>query len=281
MSCKNKKDGIKSCNTLIDKVEPLLTIKELKDRWLFGILPIIDEEGKHMSDETLIGYIETAVSMLEHDLDMSIVPAEVCEEKDYFANDYYEWGFMQLNNLPVIDITSIQVTYLRDINGEPETVLDIPTNWVRVRHHDGLVRLVPNNRFPANLAVGGNGSWFPELFNRHANVPQLWTVKYTHGFGDGKVPVIINMAIGLLASIMAMNIAGDLKLGSGIASQSLSIDGLSQSVNTTASAENHTYSAKVEAAYHQLFGDKGENPRNRGIMGILRDYYQAQRMNII
>ena len=276
-----KRDGIQSCNTLLDRVEPLLTVKNLKDKWLFGVLPIIDEEGVELSDETLQSYIETAVSMLEHDLDIAITPREVCEEKDYFANDYYEWGFMQLNNIPVIEIVSMQVTYLRDAAGVPESVLDIPPNWVRFREHDGLVRLVPNNKFPANLSVGANGSWFPELFNRNSHVPQMWTVKYKHGFKDGAIPVMINMAIGLLASIMAMNIAGDLKLGSGIASQSLSIDGLSQSVNTTASAENHTYSAKVEAAYHQLFGDKGENARNRGVMGILRDYYQAQRMNII
>ena len=43
------------------------------------------------------------------------------------------------------------------------------------------------------------------------------------GFKDGKVPMAINMAIGNMAAIQALHIAGDLVLGAGIASSSLSV----------------------------------------------------------
>lgn len=274
-------DGIVSCNNITKRLESLITVDKLKAKWLFGV-NIIDNAGNSMPDSTLQEYINTAVSMLEHDLDIPISPRKIREEKDYFANDYWEWGYFQLNNYPVISVESIRVEYLAEKNpdtGEivPVNVLDIPPEWYRLRQHDGLIRLIPNNRFPANLQIDAGGSFFPELFRRHSMVPQLWGIEYTAGFEGGKIPVLINTAIGLIAGIMALNIAGDLILGAGIAGSSLSLDGLSQSIQTTSSAENHGYSAKVKEYQSILFGD----PRNPGILKSLRQFYQGERLNII
>ena len=268
-------------NNLMRRTEPLLTPAKLKERFLFGV-EIIDNEGNELSEETLQAYIDMAVSELEHDLDIPIVPTEICEEKDYFSNDYYGWGYFQLNTLPLIQMKEMNVVYLEDDPSTPasqgEVVLEIPQSWWRVREHDGIVRLVPNNRFPARLAVDNAGAFFPELFRRNGHVPNLWRIKYDAGFKDGCVPMAINAAVGLMASIYALNIAGDLVLGAGIASSSLSIDGLSQSINTTSSAENHAYSAKVLQYGNQLFGP---NERTPGILDKLRRYYQGQNFNII
>lgn len=277
-----EKDGIRECNDQLGYLQPIINVQELKDRWLFGTSQnLIDNDGNEMTDETLQNFIDSAISMLEHDLDISITPKCTREEKDYFANDYWEWGYFQLNNVPIIKINSIKVEYLSERNpdtGEilPVNVLDVPPEWWRIREHDGLIRLIPNNRFPANLQIGAGGSFFPELFRRHSMVPQLWGIEYEHGFKNGKVPSVINMAIGLLAAIMALNIAGDLILGAGIAGSSLSLDGLSQSVQTTSSAENHGYSAKVKEYQGQLF-----DPKKGGIIEKLRKYYQGETLNII
>lgn len=217
---------------------------------------------------------------METYLDISIVEREEIEEKDYFGSDYQDWGYFQLNNIPVCKVESIQVTYLRDQFGQPETALNIPPNWIRLREHDGVIRLVPNNAFPAQLAIDAGGSFFPELFRRHSNVPQLWTIKYKAGFCDGMVPALINLAIGQLAAIFALNNSADLILGQGIASQSLSLDGLAQSITSTSSAENTNNSAKVKEYYKVLFGDTINSP-NRGIMRILHDYWQGSTINII
>lgn len=283
-------DGIKECNDLETAVEPLINVEELKKRWLFGVLPIVDEHGNELSDESLQAYLNAAVSIVEHDLDISMVPRRVVEEKDYSENDYYEWGYFHLNNIPVLKVEKIQVVYLVDPGTEntsieesddvqPEVVLDIPKNWIRFFKHSGEIRLIPNNRFPANLQIDSTGAFFPELFRRHGMVPQLWRIHYNYGFATGKVPAAVNMAIGLTAAIMAFNTAGDLKLGSGIASTSLTLDGLTQSINSTASAENHTYSAKVKEYGKILFGEPGG--RNNGLIKMLRDYYKGESFNII
>lgn len=277
-----KKDGIRECNDQLGYLQPIISVDELRERWLFGTTDnLVDNEGNELTDETLQNFIDNAISVLEHDLDVSITPKRTCEEKDYFANDYWEWGYFQLNNVPVIEIHNLRVEYLAETDpqtGEvvPVNVLDVPKEWYRLREHDGLLRLIPNNKFPANLQIGAGGSFFPELFRRHSHVPQLWSIDYTHGFKSGKVPAAFNMAIGLIAAIMALNIAGDLIIGAGIAGSSLSLDGLSQSVQTTSSAENHGYSAKVKEYQSLLF-----DPKKGGIIEKLRKYYQGENINII
>jgi hypothetical protein len=64
---------------------------------------------------------------------------------------------------------------------------------------------------------------------------------------DG-IPADLKHAIGVKgATLLLLHVAGDLILGAGIASQSLSVDGLSQSVGTTSSAMYSGYSSRAEA----------------------------------
>ena len=51
--------------------------------------------------------------------------------------------------------------------------------------------------------------------------------------------------IGLRAAMLPLDIAGDLIAGAGVASTSIGVDRLSQSVNTTSSATNSGYGARV------------------------------------
>lgn len=60
-----------------------------------------------------------------------------------------------------------------------------------------------------------------------------------------QVPADVLDAVGNFASRNALNIAGDLIAGAGIASKSVSQDGLSQSINTTSSATNSGYGARI------------------------------------
>jgi hypothetical protein len=265
-------------NNRYNRVEPLITVDKLKATYLFGVTAY-DENGNSISDETIQTFIDQAISVLEHDLDITVKPTFIEEHKDYFAQDYWDWGYMQLNRIPVIELLDLSVVYLRDQN-TLETVLDIPQEWIRLEPETGIIRLVPNNRFPGRLQVDASGAFFPELFRRYSTVPDLWVARYIHGFKEGQIPALLNAAIGMLASIFYMNIAGDLIIGAGIAGTSISLDGLSQSIQTTASAENHGYSAKVKDYKRLLFGDN-QNDKPNSIVEILRKFYKGQSINII
>lgn len=271
-------DGLFSDNSIEKKVEPIVDVTKLKQVYLFG-LDIKDDNGKELPKEVFQQYIDNAVSWMEHYLDISI--AEVknhLELKDYRYNDYSEWGYYQLNNYPVIQINKIEMVYFRDENGEPEVVQEIPTNWIRLQPHDGIVRLIPNARFPANLQISSTGNYFPEIL-RTQFVPHLWQITYNFGFKDGKVPVLMNMAISQLAAVQALTVGGNLVLGAGIAGSSISLDGLSQSIQTTQSAENSAFSATIKDYSDKLFGKNKDDPFS--ILKILKTYYKGQELNII
>ena len=249
----------------------------MRSDYLLGI-DLKTPKGEEVDDATLQRFIDNATSMLEHYLDISITPfIGQIEDKDYRYSEYFEWGFFQLNNFPVIKINSLKLSYFRDANGDAEIVQEIPLNWIRIENHSGIVRLIPNARFPANLQIGATGAYFPEIL-KSSFVPDLWIFDYDHGFQDGCIPVIINEAIARLAAIQVLILAGNFVLGAGIASQSLSLDGLSQSVSTTQSAENSVFSANLLDHQRILFG------RNKGdpsLMATLKDYYKGSSMAVI
>lgn len=272
------KDGLVTCNTYGKKVEPLMTVDQLKARYLFGI-DILDKDGNELPDEVFQQYIDNAISMLEHYLDLSIAKVkDFVENKDYRLNDYVEWGYYQLNNYPVICISKMELVYFRDENGEPEVIQSIPGEWMRLQPHDGIVRLIPNARFPANLQVSQTGNYFPEIL-RSDFVPHLWRITYDYGMQDGQIPVLINQAIGFMAATQALIIGGNLVLGAGIAGSSISLDGLNQSIQTTQSAENSAYSATIKEYEMKLNGKTKDDPYS--ILRILYNYYVGQQMNMI
>lgn len=82
------------------------------------------------------------------------------------------------------------------------------------------------------------------------------------------LPADIIRALGLKASLLSLDVAGDLIVGAGIAQISTSLDGLSQSVNTTASATNAGYGARVIQFQKEL----------KELMATLKATYRA--MNI-
>ena len=53
------------------KNETLLTVQDLKTRYLFGI-DLTDESGNEMPTETIQHFINSAVSITEHELDLII-----------------------------------------------------------------------------------------------------------------------------------------------------------------------------------------------------------------
>lgn len=59
------------------------------------------------------------------------------------------------------------------------------------------------------------------------------------------VPADMKRAIGLMAAMLPLDIAGDLIAGAGIANFSKGVDGLSMSIGTTASPTNSGYGARV------------------------------------
>ena len=273
------KDGLVLDNSYNRKGEPIITVEKLRSSYLFGIHIVDRITGEEFPQESYEQYIANAISMLEHYLDISISPVKNFEEfKDYHLNDYAEWGYFHLNNYPVKCIRKLDLVYFRDEDGVPVSIQTIPNNWLRLQAHDGIVRMIPNARFPANLQISQSGAFFPEIL-RSQFVPHSWRFTYDYGFDPGCVPVLLNQAIGTIAAIQALIVGGHLILGAGIAGTSISLDGLAQSIQTTQSAENSGYSSVIKDYSDKLFGKTKDDPF--AIMKLLKDYYKGSQMSII
>lgn len=279
MPISGSRDGIQIDNIRGLKVEPLMSVARLKAEYLTGLDITDPSTGEGLPDSTYQSHIDNAVAFLETFLDISITHIEeYLEHRDYRVNDYAEWGYFQLNNYPVSDISKIEFTYFRDAQGQPEVVLEIPLNWIRLQPHDGLVRLIPNARFPANLQISQSGNFFPEIL-RAQFVPHLWDITYSFGFEEGKIPVLINSTIARIAAMNLMMIGGNLVIGAGIASSSISIDGMSQSIQTTQSPENSAFSATIKEYSSLVFGRSKGDPFAH--IRVLKDYWKGTQFSII
>tara|TARA_R110000824_G_scaffold355998_1_gene543213 strand:- start:291 stop:521 length:231 start_codon:yes stop_codon:yes gene_type:complete len=76
----------------------------------------------------------------------------------------------------------------------------------------------------------------------------------------------------MAASIGVFDIAGDLVAGAGIASLSISVPGLSQSIGTTSSATNSGYGARIKSYQEQI---------KKALPNLRRFYGKGTRMTVV
>lgn len=227
-------------NPGFDRYAPLLTVQDLKDRYLHGV-DFRDNEGKKVPRKVFQFWIDQAISLVEHELEITIVPTQYNnEEYDYRYEEYSSWGLLHLRHKPII---SNPVVSLR-LNKET-TYVTIPDSWIRTEKHTGQLQIVPTTGSLGEFNFG-NLSYLPRVLLFNSDWPCFFRVTYVAGFERDQMPAIISQLIGLLAALQALNVAGDLVLGAGIAQSSISMDGLSQSVQSTSSASYTAYGARIE-----------------------------------
>ncbi len=245
-----------------DRHETLLTPGDLKVRYLHGV-DLNDDKANPLPDEMIQFAIDSAISLLEHDLEITISPTEYKESHDYKMEDYWNWGIIQLNHKPIIGVPEVKLVVVPDPDGEPnQGIVTFPKNWIRTSPMNGQIQIAPVSGSIGEFNIG-QVMFLPRLLVFNQTFPNFFHVTYTSGFEQDKIPKIISQVIGLIAAIDVLAIAGDLILGAGVASTSIGIDGLSQSVTSTASAENLAYSARIKLYQTKL----------KEAMGTLRKYY--------
>jgi hypothetical protein len=240
-------------------IRGVLTVPQLKGRYFFGV-DLTDDRGNPLPDAVFEHYIIQAIRWFEHQIDIPILPTAFCESHDYYREDYTAFNFIQLDNYPLISVEEFRVQYPSGQN-----VIVFPEEWLRVNNAEGQVQIVPTAGTLSEILVGAGGSFLPSVYNGLQYLPQLFQLQYTAGFEEGKVPRNIVDLIGMFASLGPFNIFGDLIVGAGIANVSLSMDGLSQNIGSTASATNAGYGARIIQYTKQI---KEQVP-------LLRRYYKG------
>ena len=244
----------------------IFSAKDLKDQYFFGI-DLVDQSGNAISDSTLELYIASAQEEIEHFLDIKIKKQVYEDHFDYQYSDFWNWSYIP-TTFPVIEPLEL-VGWLGSIRQ-----VDFPQEWLSAdKSSDEKFR----KRALYLLPVSGSATYETSTylgiirgvgFGNRA-VPNYWHVKYITGYSE--VPKDIMDVVGKWASIKVFHLLGDIILGAGIASRSLSLDGLSQSIQTTQSAENSGYSGRIKGYLKDL---EGQIKRMQG-------FYQGVQMAVM
>jgi len=222
----------------------IISPEELIELYFFGIT--IRANGRDLLEDlnVIVTYIRSAQEELEKYLNLKFSKQVLVENRNFYLDDTLKWNYVR---------TSFPVVYPIKLQGKigNQIQVDFPTEWLSYKKSSDplgyyrIINIVPGeggSAYTSSVVYGG--SMFSYLgLRRSKEIPNYWEASYITGFEE--VPYDILNFVGKLAAINVFHIAGDLILGAGIASQSIGIDGLSQSISTTSSATNAGYGARI------------------------------------
>lgn len=253
----------------------MFNISDIRNIHLFGI-PLFDTQGNPFSDALLQSYLDSAIAWAEQTLNICIYPRDEEETHDYFRSDYQNWAYLKLWKKPVLSVESLELYY-----GE-RPMMKIPNNWIKIDTLGGAIQLFPSSGTAGSLIIGqGGGLFLPIMSGTIGYAPQLWKIKYKAGMNEPNpaekiyrrtdIHPNLKEVIYKKAGAAIMTVWGDLIIGAGIANQSISIDGLSQSIGTTQSAMFGGASARIK----QMLDDIDN------MMPALKSYYSGIELGVV
>ena len=247
----------------VDRFCSLPTPADVKKTKLFGIplrSSLTDEE---MSDDAINFWINTAISELEHVLDISITPVRYREKHDYMRFNFtWNYAYLKVDHPNILEVHKVELSFSNDedVNG----FVDFPLEHVHVMPQEGVIQLVPafGTSLSGFLLSAFSGTQFHALRAIGIdNFPGGVRVEYTAGFDKDKVPYLICQAIEIIAAINVLSALGPVLFPQ--TSVSIGVDGVSQSTGTF--GPRHL-SDRI---------DQLEKERDR-VLDALKGYYQRR-----
>lgn len=205
-----------------------------------------------MPDSLIEHHLLASVSDIEHEFNVCLTPTVYVDYKDYRAEDYDRWFFINTDHKPIspnADDVSIELQYIKDL-----TTIALPKAWYRIYPESGQIQLTPTSGTMGSFVLSQAGVMVPGLLNSRKDYPQLIKVTYKAGFEQDKIPYVFNQLIGMMTAVQVLSIMADLIMGQpGINSYGIGLDGMSQSVTKEGFAQRiNTYNDKIASLKHEL-----------------------------
>lgn len=211
----------------------VLSVQELTEQFLWGI-PLCNPISKDsISQQALKNILLTAQGFVESLLNLKLFKQYINEQQDFNRDEFMSWGYIQ---------TAWFINKIFTLKGRfnEHEVLEYPPAWLTIRRsNDGRytrnLYTVPNGdgtMVTFNYAIATYNQWFN--FRGMTYIPYYWNIEYLTGFD--KIPMEIIELIGKAAAIIALPrieqvVVSGGALNFGISSNSISMDGLSQSIS--------------------------------------------------
>ncbi|AIW03335.1 hypothetical protein CPT_Mater178 [Bacillus phage Mater] len=213
----------------------------------FGIDITDPRTGEHLPDAFYKAKLEAAVAQAEKMLDIVILPRLLSEHHDFYSNDYQSYTFIHTFHKPILQVEAVRLEY------GAGTLYSYPTKWWRVYNLPGHLQMLPNTLLSGGsdgLSLAMAYTQYPMVSGIPATVgnnyaPQMMHVEYVAGMlpptrsGVTKPNEMHPDLWQMIVKIAVKEVFeqwGRLIIGAGIANMTISIDGVSQSIDTTQSA---------------------------------------------
>ena len=252
---------------------------------MFGVKVVDPNTGNEMGDSFYTYAIETAISKVETELDIVILPRVVTEHKDYNYAEYSSYMFLHAKAKPILQVETLGI----EANGSYKR--NYPSEWWKVYNRPGHIQVASAPLYGAisgnmgggiatlsgGVAFGGfdggyggrlhgglsslpNGSSLggykpnPVSGGNQNSYPQLIHVSYIAGMlpqrragvtEEWEMPTLLNELIVKMASKQIFQQWGRLVVPMGVSSKTLTIDGISESVSYTSSATNGAIKSEI------------------------------------
>jgi hypothetical protein len=241
-----------------ERYEPMLTVQQVKDRFLFGI-PLVSmlpdpvtRKRAEFTDEMMKDAIRRGYLGVELELGIYVTPLEITRRLPFDRAEYRSLGFFRLPDAPVLKVTSLKVA---TANSTP--VYTVPNEWV----DPGQLKMGQLNIIPLMPAFVGQGGTLPSfdaggaawlsILGQSGWVGSYWQMTYIAGMEEGAIPVMVNELAGVMTAI---DVLGLLAATNRIASYGLSLDAASQNVNSGGPQVYDSAIEKLELRKKTLMG---------------------------
>lgn len=124
---------------------------------------------------------------------------------------------------------------------ENARIVDVDPRWI----HNSTARMIELVPYEQSLAFHYIGLMFTNSIWGPVELPSFWRYRYWAGVSQEATPYEIIEAFAFRAAVKALTVLGQMYRG-GISSQSVSRDGVSETVSFTSSAMYGIYSATIE-----------------------------------
>jgi len=168
------------------------------------------------------------------------------EPYDYFTSDYRHFGWLKLRRRPVQSVERVRLML-----GPQMTIFTYPREWIRVRHKQAHIQIVPTPGAAFQNLVMANGLYYlpylsaAPIFNEY---PQLIAVDYTAGIGDALASdeyADLALQIARLAAREVL-LRLDNAVSPGVQSRSISEDGASESTSYARGQTKTLFGAHID-----------------------------------
>jgi len=239
--------------------------QELKKNYLYGLAmgsSFANKLNIQFSDDDIEFHIRAAQKEISNYLAVKLNQELFWESLQFSNEEWRNWGYIK---------TSYPITYPLKLEGFLNTTKQAvyPAEWLSVKRTSTdedpqrQLFLVPAGNTGAMTNAVIFAGILPNMGYLNAGkIPNYWTPYYVTGWPSSKIPYDVLQCIGQLATVSMLWILGTNVLGfPGISSQSLSIDGLSQSTGSQLNA----FGARIRD-YHDDLQRK---------LGNIRDKYRG------